>query len=403
MIHYLIGTIGEPETDRCITAIGTGKKADDLITVFSEGVPEHDLNRIREILSFYSNSTLVQVEASLHIGQVRNFMHDRAEGEWLVHVDADEIPEPTFFREIEGLISKALSLGKDCVLVNLKHRVLSENGQVWAPTSTKSARIVRKSCRWVKPKHESCVGPSMDSGVTFLHLKRMESYRKTDEKHALRFCRDYAVDIGIAHEVYVDNCYKISDDVSGKAVIDIGAHIGLFSILAADRGAVEIHSCECDPLNFEKLKENLSLYGHLNVRLYQSAAWSKSGVSLPMDRFDRENKDSNTGGGTVASGHGSLHVTSIALDDIIANCSLPIGFLKLDCEGSEYEVMYNSKRFTEATVIGLEWHEMDWIKTDMNNRSAMKSFLEKSGYDVDDSSVHSDGVTGIMIARKRHA
>ncbi len=70
------------------------------------------------------------------------------------------------------------------------------------------------------------------------------------------------MDLAIFHEVWDHERYTagpIGEVARHGTVVDIGAHIGLFSLLASTAlHATRIVSVEPDPLNFELLAENIS-------------------------------------------------------------------------------------------------------------------------------------------------
>jgi len=74
--------------------------------------------------------------------------------------------------------------------------------------------------------------------------------------------RPFSMDLAIFHEVWDHERYTagpIGEVARHGTVVDIGAHIGLFSLLASTAlHATRIVSVEPDPLNFELLAENIS-------------------------------------------------------------------------------------------------------------------------------------------------
>ncbi len=66
----------------------------------------------------------------------------------------------------------------------------------------------------------------------------------------------------------------------GSTVIDIGAHIGAFSVYAAERsGSGRVYSYEPHPENFSLLKKNLEINKVKNVIAYDLAISDKKGSS----------------------------------------------------------------------------------------------------------------------------
>ena len=58
-----------------------------------------------------------------------------------------------------------------------------------------------------------------------------------------------------------------------------------------------------------------------------------------------------------------------------------IDLLKLDCEGSEYPILYESDKsiFKIIKNMAIEVHDLD---TEKNNNTALKEFLKNNGYQI---------------------
>jgi len=113
-------------------------------------------------------------------------------------------------------------------------------------------------------------------------------------------------------------------------VIDGGANVGVFSLLAAQR-ARRVIAVEPEAENFRFLSENLRRNGVDNVIPVRAALWSKEGLA----GFD--------GFGEVGhlSSRGSSMVSTVALDSLGAG---PPSVIKLDIEGAEPTVLGASSK-----------------------------------------------------------
>jgi len=144
-------------------------------------------------------------------------------------------------------------------------------------------------------------------------------------------------------ETILMNVYKLSEPAS--VVIDIGASVGDFTILASQpKSNLRIYSYEPDPETFDYMKSNVSLNGRNSVRLFNEAANSDT-LHEVLHRF-REPR---------------------------------IDFLKIDCEGCEYEVLMKCSIEDLSVVqrISMEIHECEGCY-----QSELISFLRRAGFNV---------------------
>ena len=164
-------------------------------------------------------------------------------------------------------------------------------------------------------------------------------------------------DFGIINEVYIVREYhKLLDFIKkNSVVIDIGAQIGVFSVFAskiASEGRV---------LSFEPFDEN---YGMLqkNIKLNESRNVSpfKLGVAEKSGERELYISSENTGGHSFYDKEDkkikikTTTLQKIFEDNQISKCD----FLKLDCEGAEYEILLSapSKYLQRIKSISMEYH-----------------------------------------------
>jgi FkbM family methyltransferase len=142
-------------------------------------------------------------------------------------------------------------------------------------------------------------------------------------------------------------------------VIDIGAHVGVVSIYIAKKlPFVKIHAFEPIPDNYEHLVMNLKLNNIDNVVPHNLA------ITRDGRKFDMiVNFANNSGGGTghladmQLNGHFFYTVESVTLGSMfdayhINACKL----LKIDCEGTEYEILLNTCCLSKVEYLSGEFH-----------------------------------------------
>lgn len=174
---------------------------------------------------------------------------------------------------------------------------------------------------------------------------------------------------------YLTDGFGIRD---GDTVIDIGAHIGTFTVYAAKlagRGAV--YSFEPHPENFRLLKKNVSLNGLKNVRL------SRTGVSGGGGECALFTDEENTGGHSIyGKGGRQLRIRCTTLSDILSSNSIDsCDFLKMDCEGAEYGILFGTppECFDRIRKMVLEYHEYFFGRKRLRH---LVIFLGKMGFRV---------------------
>lgn len=114
---------------------------------------------------------------------------------------------------------------------------------------------------------------------------------------------------------------------SGDRVVDVGANVGAFAVLAVRRGA-NVEAYEPHPETFAHLERNVAGVGVRCVEAAVVARPPRGGtVALELD------PDSDT---RHRVGGPGIEVPAVTLSEAIAGgCDL----LKLDCEGAEFELL----------------------------------------------------------------
>lgn len=192
-------------------------------------------------------------------------------------------------------------------------------------------------------------------GIYFKIIKKENAILETRNNIKIKIRTD-STDIMQLGTVWLAGDYEVSgfnidkDDV----VIDVGAHIGLFSLFISQyckHG--KIFSYEPIKENFNILKENLELNNIKNIIPFNFAVSNQSGKSKIFINFD------DSAHSIFNSGKDFIEVNSITIKSIfdqnkIENCNL----LKLDCEGAEYEIVdsISKEYFLKIDKIMIEYH-----------------------------------------------
>lgn len=138
-------------------------------------------------------------------------------------------------------------------------------------------------------------------------------------------------DLGIIDQVYTQNCCHLPDDMHNKIMVDIGAHIGGVSVLAAERGA-SVFALEPCRSTFDVLLANSQGW---NIKPFCIGIAPFATRKLYLDPY-------NTGQNCTELMFPELkeelfeYITTISFKALAK--MLPtkvIDFLKIDCEGWE--------------------------------------------------------------------
>jgi FkbM family methyltransferase len=162
----------------------------------------------------------------------------------------------------------------------------------------------------------------------------------------------------------------------GDVVLDVGAHVGVFTLVSASRAGPTgtVHTFEPVPANYESLVENVRLNGFENVVLNRAAAGAEEGeIALGLPEVVPDSGP--TSAMYTAGGAGRTVIAPAAVLDSYADSNLegvPIRLLKIDAEGSEPEVLAGfSRRLSTAPP--------DAIVVEIN-----LELLDRHGYAADD-------------------
>jgi len=211
--------------------------------------------------------------------------------------------------------------------------------------------------------------------------------------------RPGTLDEYIYQQVLEGNEYGLPDELSEHdIVVDVGAHIGTFARAALNRGAGKVYCIEPDPDNLALARINLGRFIDAGrVTLIQGAAWRADSNDDTL-RFQRGSVMAglvNTGGGRVVDDAEGYPVTKIDFDallsEVTANGRKEVRFLKLDCEGAEWPILFTSRHLAWIREIAGEIHEARVMKTEEPSVNpnfqdlpldALVSLLEQQGFNV---------------------
>jgi FkbM family methyltransferase len=195
----------------------------------------------------------------------------------------------------------------------------------------------------------------------------------------------------IFKEIFMSDVYSIKEITNelneDSVVLDIGANVGFFSLLLLSKKRVKrIIAFEPIPINIQALKRTISENKLLQEKL---ALVEKAVTGNPVGDLTLylDNEKELTENASVISGFESTHaekliVPSITLTQIFQENGLSqIDFVKMDCEGSEFDILYHTEisLLKKIKKMILEVHDMD---TQKNNTEYMSQFLRSAGFEI---------------------
>lgn len=187
------------------------------------------------------------------------------------------------------------------------------------------------------------------------------------------------------HAIVVDNEYRLPDLHPEDIVIDIGAHIGSFAYLAYKKGSRSVYAFELEPdhieagrVNLQDIEDGVAYYHTAVVRgdalraphYYANGSWNHFGVV-------------------------GQEVPSKSLDQIIQEVAPngeAIRFLKIDCEGGEWPILYTSVLLGRVQEIAGEYHiiipqgqgdEFDGISPESISPEGLRACLVNCGFETE--------------------
>ncbi len=179
-----------------------------------------------------------------------------------------------------------------------------------------------------------------------------------------------------------------------SVVIDIGSNIGVYALYASQSQGTLVYAYEPGSSNFAVLKENIEING-LHSRIMPfcfaiSGARGKRTLYLgtsPMHSFLPDSQAPFHANFSDPSKHlnqKSVAVECISLKDAFdTNAIQRCDMLKIDCEGGEYDILYNlpHEYFSRIKNIRLEYH--NHLNNTKNTGPLLIKFLQTKGFVIE--------------------
>lgn len=205
-------------------------------------------------------------------------------------------------------------------------------------------------------------------------------------RHTMRFrmrdgsrisCR--VADSGGLLSVHVDGDYEVPglDWTSLKTVLDVGAHVGTFTVWAARRAPqARFIAVEPNPETYALLARNIR-DNHLEERVTAVNA----AVAGEVGRGTLELVEHSLGTRLArTAAPGRVSVDTVTIESLLASSGMEnVDMLKIDCEGMEYEVFGTMppQQLSRIGLVACEYHPEPG-----HDVAELDALLERAGFHV---------------------
>ncbi len=162
----------------------------------------------------------------------------------------------------------------------------------------------------------------------------------------------------------------------GMIVLDIGANIGYYTLIAANLVGEngKIFAFEPEPNNFALLKKNVEINGYKNVILIQKAVSDICG----MTKLFLSSEDESAHGMFKVNNRKSITIETITLDEFF-NKGQKIDVVKMDIEGAEMLALLGSERMireNDKLAIFSEFRPEDIKRSGLSGEDYLAALME---------------------------
>ena len=217
--------------------------------------------------------------------------------------------------------------------------------------------------------------------------------------HYQYFCRIGKGDFLPGHESHIVGRFTPKE---GDTVIDIGAHIGRYTITSSKQvgNTGRVVAIEADPENFELLKRNIALNKLTNVLTLNYAVFSTR-TRMKLYEQSASAKYNSLMLARAAKTKNYVEVNADTLDNILKlNEVNQVNWIKIDVEGAEFEVLKGSSKTLSSENVSLfiEIHNIE----DPSHYDNIVDFLKSRNYEITFEQRYEGSGESHVIFRKKN-
>lgn len=187
-------------------------------------------------------------------------------------------------------------------------------------------------------------------------------------------------------EIFVEDFYNIQGLLkklpANPVVIDVGANAGFFDLLILSKlKNAKVVAYEPLASNYKLIQNVLERNKlHQNLTVFQQAVTGKPAESIELYIEDTE---SNSEIASVFAAFDKRNTKSILVPAVTLHSILQahdrVNLLKMDCEGSEYGILYDTPvaDLKKIEIMAIEVHQLD---NGVNNLAALNAYLQSLSY-----------------------
>jgi FkbM family methyltransferase len=169
----------------------------------------------------------------------------------------------------------------------------------------------------------------------------------------------------------------------GKEIIDIGAHIGCYTVEMA-KNAKRVHSFECSPKSYNYLCANILLRNlSYKVTTYNTALSNKKGITK---YYIRDPRDGGGNGISYFEKDKNTETIDVPMTELDNYNLTNINFIKIDVEGHEEFVLRGAIKTLENNayppILFESWPERYADVPAKEIRKSLFTFIESLGYSI---------------------
>lgn len=172
-----------------------------------------------------------------------------------------------------------------------------------------------------------------------------------NEKYTLDYLDGF--DYSTFWEIFINGDYEKEPSCvveKGDVVLDIGANKGFFTLNSLQKGASKVYSVEPVKNSYEQVKKLLTDFP--NVEPINKAIGEDNGtITMFIDSDASATNCVTTYGEMFGRESNKVDVESININTLIEQIDSKINFMKVDCEGSEFELF---KTITEKNLKSID-------------------------------------------------